>query len=76
MEKHHEVPEQTPTRLFDRITPESRLTDARPYRAGAPDQMSDTPLHGQDPDKPDCLLQSARMVEHKQTGIDPGLGAS
>jgi len=37
-------------------------------------QMTDTPLHCQG-DKPDCLLQSARMAEHKQTGVDPGLEA-
>lgn len=37
-------------------------------------QMTDTPLHLQG-DQPDCLLQSARMAEHCQTGVDPGLEA-
>ena len=36
--------------------------------------MTDTPLHLQG-DNPDCLLQSARMAEHRQLGADPGLEA-
>ncbi len=43
-------------------------------RIGAPNQMTDTPLHNQG-NQPDCLLQSARMAEHRQTGHDPGLAA-
>ena len=73
--KHHydEVAEQASAERLDRVAAESRLREAQPYKVGAPDQMSDTPLHKQDPDKPDCLLQTARMAEHKQTGKDPGL---
>lgn len=35
-------------------------------------QMTDTPHYNQG-NHPDCLLQSARMAETKQTGVDPGL---
>jgi len=74
MENFKETPEQTATTRFDRAALESRLKESRPFEAGAPSQMADTPIHTQG-DQPDCLLQSARMAEHKQTGLDPGLEA-
>lgn len=50
-------------------------SEAAPVRdVPRPNQMKDTPLHLQG-DQPDCLLQSARMAEHRQTGVDPGLEA-
>jgi len=51
-----------------------RIDAAQPGDKVVPGQMTDTPLHQQG-DKPDCLLQSARMAEHRQTGVDPGLDA-
>jgi len=70
------------TQLGERPVPpqvaaEQRLEAAAP--AGFRDapvlgQMTDTPIHPQG-DQPDCLLQSARMAEHRQTGVDPGLEA-
>jgi hypothetical protein len=54
-----------------------RLEVAEPVRlrdTPKPGQMTDTPLHCQG-DQPDCLLQSVRMAEHQQTGVDPGLEA-
>ena len=35
-------------------------------------QMTDTPQYNQG-NNPDCLLQSTRMAEAKQTGVDPGV---
>lgn len=66
--------EQAHAAALDRRTLESRLNQADSVRYGAPSQMTDTPLHQQG-DAPDCLLQCARMAEHRQTGRDPGLAA-
>ena len=61
--------------LQPEIAAEQRLdAAAQPSDKAVPGQMTDTPLHQQG-DKPDCLLQSARMVEHRQLGTDPGLEA-
>lgn len=59
---------------YDRAALEATIKQAEPVKFGAADQMADTPMHTQG-DAPDCLLQSARMAEHRQTGIDPGLEA-
>lgn len=69
-----QLPEIPASDSLDRTGLEARLKSAQPFEAGAPNQMADTPLHAQG-DQPDCLLQSARMAEHRQTGIDPGLDA-
>lgn len=57
------------------VMAEQRLDAATPAGMDAPEagQMTNTPIHTQD--GPDCMLQSARMAEHRQTGIDPGLEA-
>jgi len=75
VEQHlQDVPEQAkPT--FERAALESRIQEAGAFKVSAPDQAWDTPLHPQASDKPDCLLQSARMCEERQTGCDPGLAA-
>lgn len=59
---------------YDQAALEATIKRAEPVNLGAADQMADTPVHTQG-DAPDCLLQSARMAEHRQTGIDPGLEA-
>lgn len=69
-----ETPESAPARGYDRAALEAAIKGAEPARLGAADQMADTPVHTQG-DAPDCLLQSARMAEHRQTGKDPGLDA-
>jgi hypothetical protein len=71
---YQEVPEQTAEAQLDRDAVETAIKDAQPFEVGAPDQMTDMPLHQQDRAKPDCLLECARMAEHRQTGDDPGLG--
>lgn len=70
---HPEFPEHPPDQ-FDRGALEARLRVADAFDAGEPNQMHDTPVHCQG-DQPDCLLRSAQMVEHRQTGRDPGLDA-
>ncbi|MBM4028857.1 MAG: hypothetical protein FJ280_26200 [Planctomycetes bacterium] len=70
----YEVPAESPIERFDRRALEARLREADAFDAGEPNQMLDTPLHPQG-DKPDCLLRSAQMAEHQQTGHDPGLDA-
>lgn len=70
---YHEVPEQAEATQLDHDALEASIKDAQPFEVGAPDQMTDTPLHQQDLTKPDCLLECARMAEHHQTGDDPGL---
>lgn len=62
------------TKGYDRAALEATIKQAEPVKLGAAGQMADTPMHTQG-DAPDCLLQSARMAEHRQTGIDPGLEA-
>jgi len=69
-----ETPEGAAAKGYDRAALEATIKGAEPVRLGAADQMADTPVHTQD-DAPDCLLQSARMAEHRQTGVDPGLEA-
>lgn len=61
-------------RVADAATVPDGKADGRTPGIGAPNQMIDTPVHNQG-NQPDCLLQSARMAEHKQTGQDPGLAA-
>lgn len=69
-----ETPEGAAANGYDRAALEATIKGAEPVRLGAADQMADTPVHTQG-DTSDCLLQSARMAEHRQTGIDPGLEA-
>jgi hypothetical protein len=69
-----EAPDSAPAKGYDRAALEATIKQAEPVRLGAADQMADTPVHTQG-DEPDCLLQSARMAEHRQTGVDPGLEA-
>mgnify|MGYP000894228831 CR=1 FL=1 len=64
--------ERTRSSSIERSWMEARLQRAAPADVGAPLQMADTPVHTQG-DAPDCLLQCARMAEHRQTGLDPGL---
>lgn len=71
---YSKAPEQSPVESLDRGALEARLRKAGGFDLGEPNQMHDTPLHTQG-DQPDCLLQSARMAEHRQTGRDPGLEA-
>ncbi|MCB0038048.1 MAG: hypothetical protein H6646_00250 [Anaerolineales bacterium] len=66
--------EQAHVAALERRAYESRLSQSDSVRYGAPSQMTDTPLHQQGL-APDCLLQCARMAEHRQTGRDPGLVA-
>jgi len=73
----HEISENIEQALpaaTERMSMEARLQRAAPAEVGAPMQMTDTPVHTQG-DAPDCLLQCARMAEHRQTGLDPGLEA-
>ena len=69
-----EAPESAAVRGYDRSALEATIKQAEPVNLGSADQMADTPVYTQG-DAPDCLLQSARMAEHRQTGIDPGLEA-
>lgn len=69
-----EAPESAAAKGYDRAALEATIKRAEPVNLGAADQMADTPVHTQG-DAPDCLLQSARMAEHRQTGMDPGLEA-
>jgi len=69
-----DIPEQSVTQSPDQSGLEGHIREAEPAALGAPDQMLDTPQHPQG-DAPDCLLQSARMAEERQTGVDPGLDA-
>lgn len=69
-----EAPESAAAKGYDRTALEATIKQAEPVNLGAADQMADTPVHTQG-DAPDCLLQSARMAEHRQTGEDPGLEA-
>lgn len=70
---YSEVSEQTDS-TADRSALEARLREAQPFEVGAANQMHDTPVHTQG-DAPDCLLECARMAEHRQLGSDPGLDA-
>lgn len=79
MKDHYETDAQeasdsTAAQGYDKAALEARIKQAEPVTLGAPNQMADTPVHTQG-NAPDCLLQSARMAEHRQTGVDPGLEA-
>lgn len=69
-----EAPESHAAKGYDRAALEATIKQAEPVKPGAAGQMTDTPMHTQG-DAPDCLLQSARMAEHRQAGLDPGLEA-
>jgi hypothetical protein len=69
-----EATDSTAAQGYDKAALEARIKQAEPVTLGAPNQMADTPVHTQG-NAPDCLLQSARMAEHRQTGVDPGLEA-
>jgi hypothetical protein len=69
-----DVSEPRAAEPVDKAALEGRIREAEPAVLGAPDQMHDTPLHLQG-ESPDCLLESARMAEERQTGTDPGLEA-
>lgn len=69
MEQYYdEVAEQAFAERLDHVAAESRLRDARPFGVGAPDQMSDTPLHRQDPDKPEWIAMRSSKHGTKQAG--------
>ncbi|MER2513554.1 MAG: hypothetical protein ABTQ25_14240 [Nitrosomonas ureae] len=62
----HNILQHTPIAL------ETIIKQTDDARESVANQMPDTPLYLQG-DMPDCLLQCARMAEHRQVGIDPGL---
>ncbi|MCB0205960.1 MAG: hypothetical protein KDH89_14150 [Anaerolineae bacterium] len=61
-----DTPESPATPKYDMSALKSHMKHVEPMSLGSPDQMTNTPIHTQG-DAPDCLLQSARMAEHRQT---------